>query len=52
MSNDATPNLGSPLQVFLDLRPFLCGHFPANFADPIGVNIHNSTILKSELVSF
>ena len=51
LGTDTTPNLGSPLQVFLDLQPFLCGHFfVANFANPIGVNIHNLTILKSELL--
>ena len=34
MSDDATPILGSPHQVFLDLWPFLCGQFFTNFADP------------------
>ena len=33
VSDDATPILGSPHQVFLDLWPFLCGLFFTNFAD-------------------
>ena len=47
VSDDATPILGSPHPVFLDLWPFLCGHFFANFADLKCLSTHNSIILKS-----
>ena len=47
VSDDATPILGSPNQVFLDLWPFLCGQFFTNFADLKCLNTHNSIILKS-----
>ena len=47
VSDDATPILGSPHQVFLDLWPFLCGQFFTNFADLKCLNTHNSIILKS-----
>ena len=50
MSDDATPILGSPHQVFLDLWPFLCGQFFTNFADLKCLNTHNSIILKSQLL--
>ena len=41
VSDDATPILGSPHQVFLDLWPFLCGQFFTNFADLKCLNTHN-----------
>ena len=47
VSDDATPILGSPHQVFLDLWPVLCGQFFTNFADLKCLNTHNSIILKS-----
>ena len=47
VSDDATPILGSPHQVFLDLWPFLCGQVFTNFADLKYLNTHNSIILKS-----
>ena len=47
VSDDATPILGSPHQVFLDLWPFLCGQFFTNFADLKCLNTHNSIILRS-----
>ena len=50
VSDDATPILGSPHQVFFYLWPFLCGQFFTNFADLKCLNTHNLDYLE-ELIA-
>ena len=45
VSDDATPILGSPHQVFLDLWPFLCGQFFTNFDTKIDDEIESESVV-------